>query len=590
MKYLHRFILFLTFLVCTSNVQCDIAKDEKRFVFVIASYNNRDWYQYNLDSVFFQSYPNFRVIYVDDCSPDGTGELVHNYIRKKGWEDRVTLIRNKERVGALANIYNAIHMCGSNEIVVNLDGDDWLAHRKVLEELTHVYENPNVWLTYGQFVYWPSYERGIGEEIPRDVIEKNEFRSFTRGTTALRTFYAGLFHRIKKEDLLDNGAFFKVGYDLAMMFPMLEMAGRHIQFVPEVSYVYNYNTPINDAKIYFEEQAATDRYLRTKEKYQPISHFNQNGKTKKVYITPGYWGELFSVDNPYLNRDNCLDVMYRLRDVAAANGYALAQADSLDALDEFEYLIVYDVFPEQIQQLMKYPKEKLVLFLWEPPSVIPDNYDFKYHQHFSKVYTWNDALVDNKKYFKFYYPVYRTMITDPVDFLWKRFSTLIACNKESSFPTELYSERWKLINFFETQEYDAFDLFGKGWPNYLITYQGPIVRKVDILKHYKFCFAYENVKGIPGYVTEKIFDSLQAGCVPVYWGAPNIGEYVPKGCFIHREDFSSNEALYHYLRNMKRAEYENYVRNIAQFLESDAARRFSIENFIDTFMHLITEG
>ncbi|MES2122367.1 MAG: glycosyltransferase family A protein, partial [Chlamydiota bacterium] len=150
--------------------------NEKSFVFVVPSYNNSEWYEYNLDSIFAQDYPHFRVIYVDDNSPDGTGELVRAYVEKKGWSDKVTLICNTERVGALANLYRAIHLANPTEIVVNLDGDDWLPHKNVLNRLNQAYKDPNVWLTYSQFIYWPSYEMGIGVEIPREVMENNEFR------------------------------------------------------------------------------------------------------------------------------------------------------------------------------------------------------------------------------------------------------------------------------------------------------------------------------------------------------------------------------------------------------------------------------
>ena len=42
-------------------------KEDKHFVFIIASYNNKQWYKPNLDSVFSQKYKNYHVIYTDDC-------------------------------------------------------------------------------------------------------------------------------------------------------------------------------------------------------------------------------------------------------------------------------------------------------------------------------------------------------------------------------------------------------------------------------------------------------------------------------------------------------------------------------------------
>ncbi|KAL0707227.1 hypothetical protein Bca4012_073653 [Brassica carinata] len=52
------------------------------------------------------------------------------------------------------------------------------------------------------------------------------------------------------------------------------------------------------------------------------------------------------------------------------------------------------------------------------------------------------------------------------------------------------------------------------------------VEKVEALKHYKFSLAFENTNE-EDYVTEKFFQSLVAGSVPVVVGAPNIQEFAP---------------------------------------------------------------
>ena len=98
---------------------------------------------------------------------------------------------------------------------------------------------------------------------------------------------------------------------------------------------------------------------------QPLQAFAHVLPAKKIYITPGQWGQLFAIENPIFNRDDCLRVLYQLREVAQDTGYELIQADSLERLEDFEYLIVFDVFPEQISKLKSFPKEKLILFLWE---------------------------------------------------------------------------------------------------------------------------------------------------------------------------------------------------------------------------------
>ena len=47
-------------------------------------------------------------------------------------------------------------------------------------------------------------------------------------------------------------------------------------------------------------------------------------------------------------------------------------------------------------------KDKMALFLWEGKSVKPYNYTRQLHDKFSIIFTWNDDLVDNKKFFKLF--------------------------------------------------------------------------------------------------------------------------------------------------------------------------------------------
>ena len=244
--------------------------EEKAMVVVIPSYNNMPWYKKNLDSVLNQNYSNFRVIIIDDASPDGTGLAIKAYIQEKKEEKRVTFIQNKKRVGALANEYKGIWLCKPSEIVVNLDGDDWLPHEHVLEILNKAYADPHVWVTYGQFVYHTG-DPGWAAQVPASIIEKNEFRDYPWVTTAMRTFYAGLFHKIKKEDLMYEGKFFQMSGDLAYMFPIIEMAGKHSRFIPDVLYVYNISTPINDEKKDATTQLNLGFIIRERKRYEPVS-------------------------------------------------------------------------------------------------------------------------------------------------------------------------------------------------------------------------------------------------------------------------------------------------------------------------------
>ena len=97
------------------------------------------------------------------------------------------------------------------------------------------------------------------------------------------------------------------------------------------------------------------------------------------------------------------------------------------------------------------------------------------------------------------------------------------------------------------------------------------------------------MKNVPGYVTEKIFDCFWAGCVPVYWGASNITNSIPKECFISRADFASDRALYEFMKNMDKTQYLCYLDNIQKFLASEQAQLYSKEFFINTVITLIAK-
>lgn len=273
-KYLLTF-LFLLFLSSCSKQKNHFKStkiiNNKKFVIVIPSYNNQTWYKYNLDSVYNQNYKSFRVIYIDDKSTDETYNLVKNYIKTNKRENKTILIKNKNNMGALANHYNAILLSQDDEIIVSLDGDDWFANDNVLQYLNEIYQDPNIWMTYGQFKNWPTNQIGWCKPIPEKVIERNKFREFGFCMAQPRTYYVWLAKKIKKEDLLDkNNNFYKIAGDVALMFPMIEMAGERFKFISDVLCIRNVCNSLNDFKINKEIQKIITRKIRKKEKYKRI--------------------------------------------------------------------------------------------------------------------------------------------------------------------------------------------------------------------------------------------------------------------------------------------------------------------------------
>ncbi|HUD01359.1 MAG TPA: glycosyltransferase family 10 [Rhabdochlamydiaceae bacterium] len=283
-------------------------------------------------------------------------------------------------------------------------------------------------------------------------------------------------------------------------------------------------------------------------------------------------------------QNGCLSAVYK---ALQEKNIRLFETDLKNEKDYFDltYVIVWNKTACPKKELFKkFPKKKLLLFMWEPPVFL--KVKPAYYEGFKRVYTWNDDLVDNIKFFKFYYPVLQPMLQNLPSFEEKKLVTQMSSNKKSKHSKELYKAREAVIQFFEDK--DDFEFYGPAWESKEYkNYRGTVDNKLDTLKNYRFNVCYENMRDVKGYITEKIFDSFAAGSVPIYWGASNVTDYIPKNCFIDRRDFKDFAEVYEYIRTMDKATYDAYLKNIQEYLQSDKAKLFSQEMFSVIFLEAI---
>ncbi|CAA6667687.1 unnamed protein product [Spirodela intermedia] len=69
------------------------------------------------------------------------------------------------------------------------------------------------------------------------------------------------------------------------------------------------------------------------------------------------------------------------------------------------------------------------------------------------------------------------------------------------------------------------------------------------MSHYKFVLAIENT-AVDSYVTEKLFYALDAGSVPIYFGAPNVADFVPPNSIVDGSKFSSMKELAAHVKSL----------------------------------------
>jgi alpha(1,3/1,4) fucosyltransferase len=89
---------------------------------------------------------------------------------------------------------------------------------------------------------------------------------------------------------------------------------------------------------------------------------------------------------------------------------------------------------------------------------------------------------------------------------------------------------------------------------------------------------------LDGWITEKLFDCLYAGVVPIYLGAPDIADAVDPGCYIDARRFADYDEMQRYLDSISDAEYEAMRVAGRDYLASAQFRQFSPDAFADRFI------
>lgn len=237
---------------------------------------------------------------------------------------------------------------------------------------------------------------------------------------------------------------------------------------------------------------------------------------------------------------------------------------------------------------------------------------FDYSEVMSGVKDW---VSPKSRFFPWYtpHPYWSRVREVRADFRKKKFLTLMQSNIRVHWLRRLYVD---VMNFikpmpnFENREgyrsrleaikyfskYPGFDLYGYGWDKPVRythkydeairkSYRGAPGDKFATMKQYKFSLCMEN-SYLGGYV-QYLTDSLYAGAVPIYWGAPDITDIFPANCFIDFRKFGCNFArLDEHLRNMDESEYNEYIKNINAFIASPRAYELSQENYANQMTKL----
>ncbi len=302
--------------------------------------------------------------------------------------------------------------------------------------------------------------------------------------------------------------------------------------------------------------------------------------------------------------------LYELVKQCEANGVKCITPDVFlkdpSSFKEKCVLLISHLTNERTNQIIKAGGKPFLLFCQESPMIATRFY-INFHQ-LSQPFTYTMAFAGMKRrahnntiFIPMHFPIYfETTTTPSLPFTEKKLLVLIAANKSAPFWKAMlmkllygakvrliYPIRKNLISNLTTKK--VIDLYGKGWNTdkseaIRAAYKGlvPADSKLDTLSKYKFTLCFENAI-FPGYITEKIFDALLAGSVPVYLGDPNILESIPNNTFIDAREFADTDSLHHYLDSMSEETYKQYCAYGKEFLTSSAFKKLVIRPLLKRY-------
>lgn len=248
---------------------------QRRIVVISPFWNAEGYIDKNILSIAQQDYENYIHVLIDDASTDNSFEVARETIDSlpEKLQKKFRLIRNTENVGAIANQIAGISHCKEDDIVILLDGDDWLINNNTIFHYYNDLYDRGYQFTYGSM--WSIVDNIplISQEYPTEVKKRRSYRdhhfNWKIPYTHLRTCLAKYFFTLDTSKFKVNGEWMKSGADNPLFYELIE------QIEPERIYcnreiVCNYNdaNPLNDYKVRGEEQNrnANKSYMKKDDK------------------------------------------------------------------------------------------------------------------------------------------------------------------------------------------------------------------------------------------------------------------------------------------------------------------------------------
>lgn len=143
---------------------------------ILPAFNVENTLTYSIESVLRQTYKNFELIIINDCSTDKTDEIIQTFK-----DHRIVYIKNEINLGLIKNLNNAISIA-KGEYIARIDGDDiWIREDKLEKQVAFLEQNKD-YVLVGTQAFFRKNKTLIKSNYPtsdisirKNILRKNPF-------------------------------------------------------------------------------------------------------------------------------------------------------------------------------------------------------------------------------------------------------------------------------------------------------------------------------------------------------------------------------------------------------------------------------
>ena len=170
---------------------------------------------------------------------------------------------NEKRLGLCGNMWYGLNLINQSadpeDVVCIVDADDYL-HPRALKHVEREYKYSRTLVTHGSYI---KLSKGRRTRVSKPYGSWENIRKSPWRASHLKTFKAKLIGSLNKEMFMHNGEYLEAASDLALMFPLCELAGwDRVKFIKKAIYNWRDNTPY---KTKVKSQIKCEDILRNKE-------------------------------------------------------------------------------------------------------------------------------------------------------------------------------------------------------------------------------------------------------------------------------------------------------------------------------------